>query len=114
MWIAKRIAETEKNRPAADVSPVASEVARRPGASSEILFCGPPGISYKASSYAKGVLLNTNLGRVCPGTLVENREIQEGELYLFSAGGAYIYLKNNGEVEINGQIFEAQTEVQTE
>ncbi len=107
MWMAKQIARTEKKSPAADLSQVAAKETIRPGTVSELLFCSPPGISYKASAYARGILLDTSVGTVCPGTLMENQNIEEGELYLFSQGGAYIYLKNNGEVEINGQIIPA-------
>ncbi len=44
------------------------------------------------------------------GTAMENPEgysVEPGELSLFSKGNACIYLKNNGEVEINGKVFPA-------
>ena len=31
--------------------------------------------------------------------------MEAGEIYISSFGGAYIYLKNNGDVIINGQVF---------
>lgn len=43
--------------------------------------------------------------RICLGTLSESKELEPGELVLFSKGGAEIYLCNNGKVYINGKEF---------
>ena len=40
---------------------------------------------------------------VCIGTRVETVSIEPGEILLRSAGGATVYLKNNGDVVINGR-----------
>jgi hypothetical protein len=40
--------------------------------------------------------------------LAQDRGLAAGELILFSSGGAEIYLKNSGEVVINGQVFAAK------
>ena len=47
---------------------------------------------------------------VCLGAVLEESGVQPGELKLFSSGGAEIYLKNNGDVVINGQTFAKQGE----
>ena len=39
---------------------------------------------------------------------MEETALEPGELLLFSQGGARIYLKNSGEVVINGQVFAAE------
>ena len=40
---------------------------------------------------------------LCLGTICENRQLQPGELLLFSKGGAEILLSNDGKVYINGK-----------
>lgn len=42
---------------------------------------------------------------LCIGTRSAAVQIEAGELYLRSAGGASIYLKNNGDVVINGVVY---------
>ena len=42
---------------------------------------------------------------VCLGCVNDARDLQPGEIRLFSAGGAEILLKADGTVEINGQVF---------
>ena len=37
-------------------------------------------------------------------------DMEPGEVYISSTGGAYIYLKNNGEAIINGQVFAKEEE----
>ena len=55
-----------------------------------------------------GLLVNSTEGMVCAGAVVEETALEPGELLLFSQGGARIYLKNSGEVVINGQVFAAE------
>ena len=58
---------------------------------------------------AVAVVLSSGEGEgsndICVGTRTEAVAIAPGELLLQSLGGARIYLKNNGEVVINGQTF---------
>ena len=43
---------------------------------------------------------------LCAGVLSgSDSRLQAGEVQLYSAGGAEILLKNNGDVVINGQVF---------
>ncbi len=46
---------------------------------------------------------------LCAGVTAKPEGLAAGELMLRAASGAYIHLKNNGEVEINGQVFAAKT-----
>ena len=49
------------------------------------------------------MLVQTARGPACVGTVeTESAALQEGELLLQAQGGASIYLKNNGQVLING------------
>ena len=47
-------------------------------------------------------------GNVCLGNMQENIDIMPGEICIKSLGGAEIFLKNNGQVIINGQVFSAK------
>ena len=71
-------------------------------------LAGPYGITSLPPENAVAVVLSTGTGDgrndVCIGTRVDTVQIQPGELLLRSAGGATIYLKNTGEVVINGQV----------
>lgn len=63
----------------------------------------PYGFSSVAETGRQAVMLNG----YCAGVAsAPDREMQAGETRLYSAGGAEIYLQNNGRVVINGQVFE--------
>ena len=72
-------------------------------------LAAPYGITCVPPTDAVAVVLSAGTGDgrndVCIGTRVDTVQIKPGELLLRSAGGATIYLKNSGEVEINGRIF---------
>ena len=66
----------------------------------EMLF--PYGFSSTAASGKQAVMLD----RYCAGvTAAPDAGLQEGEVRLYSAGGAEILLKRSGEVVINGRVF---------
>lgn len=49
------------------------------------------------------------LGGMCAGvSAVQDSRLEEGEVCLYSSGGAEILLKNDGTVVINGQVFEKE------
>lgn len=71
--------------------------------SPETLF--PYGFSSFAKQGSKAVLVDG----ICAGvSALPDGSLQEGEVRLYSSGGAEILLKSNGQVVINGQIFEAK------
>lgn len=62
----------------------------------------PYGLSSRAASGREAVML----GSYCAGVVANTDSgLEAGEVRLYSAGGAEIWLKNNGDVVINGQIF---------
>lgn len=63
----------------------------------------PYGIVAVPPKGAKAVVLPTGNTAVCLGTPQIVEDLKEGELMLFSSGGASIILKNNGKVLINGK-----------
>ncbi|CCX38340.1 uncharacterized protein BN452_02220 [Clostridium sp. CAG:1013] len=69
----------------------------------EMIF--PYGYASAAENGKRAVMLDG----VCAGiAAVPDEQLAEGEVRLYSAGGAEILLKNNGEVIINGQSFPAK------
>ena len=66
----------------------------------------PFGIVYVPKSGSKTAVMPVSGGEVCLGTICEkDNTLQPGEIMLYSAGGAKIELKNDGNVYINGVKF---------
>lgn len=106
MWLSQQIISAQKSRPAADRAHVTGAgSAQGVNRYRSLPFTGPWGIAYLPPNAAQAVVVSTSAGDACIGTLAEDKGLQPGELYLFSAGGAEIYLMNTGEIEINGKIF---------
>lgn len=63
----------------------------------------PYGIVAVPPKGAKAIVLPTGNTAVCLGTPQKVEGLEEGELMLFSAGGASVVLKNDGRVIINGR-----------
>lgn len=72
-------------------------------------LAGPYGITWMPPNDAVAVVLSSNVGNgqkdICVGAQMTASSIQPGELLLKSTGGASIYLKNNGDVVINGHVY---------
>ncbi len=63
----------------------------------------PYGVVAVPPKGTKTVVLPTGDTAVCMGTPQQVENLKEGELMLFSSGGASIVLKNDGRVLINGK-----------
>lgn len=68
----------------------------------------PFGIAYNPPKDEQSVVLPIGNGCVCIGVVTQSKELNPGELMLFSSGGASIVLKNNGDVVINGKVFDGE------
>lgn len=111
MWISQQIIAAQKQHPAAELAEVTGSAAMQgTNAYRGVPMAAPWGIASQPPNSAYAVVVNTGSGPACVGTLTENNGLEPGELMLFSAGGAEIYLKNSGEVVINGQVFAAKKE----
>lgn len=109
MWLAQQMIDAVKKRPSAEAARVTGNgSAQGAGGYRQLPAAGPWGIAWKAPNAAQAVVLTTDSGSVCVGTVCPGNTLAPGELLLFSAGGAKIWLKNSGEVEINGQVFPAK------
>ncbi len=65
----------------------------------------PYGIVYMPPVGENSVVLPTEEGEICLGVIAKEKNLNPGELMLFSKGGASVILKNDGSVIINGQVF---------
>ena len=104
MWITKQLAAAESVRlTSGEVESNGSEVSVRGESyisAPEQLF--PYGFSSAAVSGGKMVMLDG----YCAGlSSISDPALKEGEVRLYSSGGAEILLKSNGAVVINGQEF---------
>ncbi len=111
MWISQQMIDAAKQRPVAELTQVTGSASMQ-GTNTYrgVPLVSPWGIDYSPPSSARAVVVQTASGMACMGVLSESRGLQPGELLLYSAGGAEIYLKNNGEVVINGQVFATKKE----
>lgn len=67
-------------------------------------LCAPYGVFSVPPKGESAVVLPLADGEVALGVLSEQaQELEEGELMLFSRGGASVVLKNSGKVLINGR-----------
>lgn len=109
VWISDRIIAAQKRKPAGEMTRVTgSAQARGENEYRGLPLAGPWGVAWSPPNAARAVVVaTTDGGRACLGAVAEDRGLAPGELKLFSAGGAQIYLKNSGEVVINGQVFAA-------
>ena len=109
MWISQQMIGVHSRKPAADLAAVTGTgTAQGAQEYRSLPFAGPWGIAYQPPNAAQAVVVSTTAGDTCIGALAQDRGLKPGELMLFSFGGAEIYLKNNGEIEINGQGFAAK------
>ena len=109
MWLSKKMAGNLRREPTAEVARMTgSSTAQGSGEYRDFALAAPGGIADMPPDAARAVLVNSTEGMVCAGAVVEETALEPGELLLFSQGGARIYLKNSGEVVINGQVFAAE------
>lgn len=65
----------------------------------------PYGVAYIPPVGSRSLVLPTDSGAVCLGVIgAPAAQLEQGELMLYSAGGASIVLKNDGSVWINGRM----------
>lgn len=70
-------------------------------------LASPYGIAYVPPIGARSLILPTDAGGVCLGVIgMPPVALEQGELMLYSSGGASIVLKNDGRVLINGRTVE--------
>lgn len=115
MWLPKTIINKVNRRPISSVTVENDESSESSVSGAQgymaVEKASPYGIAYSAPKGMKSVIAPVGDSQVCVGVISFNPtqiQIEEGELLLFSSGGAKIYLKNDGTVVINGQTFSSE------
>lgn len=67
--------------------------------------CLPYGVVSIPPTGERAVVLPLDDGEVSLGVIAKNMGLEDGEVMLYSKGGASIILKNDGNVVINGKVF---------
>ncbi len=73
------------------------------GAERNVNMYSPFGYSFSVPSGCEVLLTNSDGQKAALGVLMENDGLACGEIKISSPSGAYILLKNNGSVVINGK-----------
>ncbi len=110
MWLSKEICEGKVDSNKADIGPINGIVGNTVTVQGkqeyrEIPLSLPFGFIAKPKEGTKGVVMSTENGYICSGTIPDNIKLEPGEVMLYSWGGASIILKNNGQVLINGAAY---------
>lgn len=69
----------------------------------DVPIVAPYGIAYNPPLKEKSVVIPLESHCACVGVIASNKNLEPGELMLYSKGGASIILKNDGTVLINGK-----------
>ena len=105
MWLTSYIIKAnEQNAVRGNVTYSNSDCVNVEGASpyNGMKTVAPYGIKYNPAYGETGVVIPTETGNMLLGVTSFDEDLEQGELKLFSKGGAEILLKNNGKVYING------------
>ena len=112
MRLSKNISAMSSNQIFCSAGRIYQSANQRISASStdgtnQFALVAPGGLFYVPSLNEDAVVIPTESGRMCIGIRIPYNELtlEPGELMLRSEGGAYIILKNDGTVEINGKEF---------
>ena len=107
MWLVSYITNRSLSAPSAAKGELTADDAggmavASSGEHKELEFCVPYGFSSVPPQRERAVVLPLDDGEVGMGVLRADGSLEEGEVKLFSAGGASLVLKNDGSVQING------------
>lgn len=113
MWISKALADSEKSGEPFTANVLYSENGKISVSGLErvenIQICLPYGVVSVPPKGSGAVVLPVGSSAVVCGVVGDNTlSLEQGEVALYSKGGASIVLKNDGTVVINGTVFEKE------
>lgn len=117
MWMSKKISHSVKNDSAEKGRVTLSNKQIEAGATvtrRNIDCYTPYGFNSLPPVDEQVIMVPSSDGTVVLGTLNNPENIESGEVELRSLGGAYILLKNNGDVVINGLVINRQGVIENE
>ena len=106
MWLLRYMAKNSLSARGAvkgDVQGQDGTAVLSSGEHKNLRLCQPYGVASIPPEGACAVVLPLDDGEVSLGVLGQEQSLSEGELMLYSKGGASIVLKNDGRVLINGR-----------
>lgn len=117
MWMSKRIAATSEKEVAEKGKVTLSDNQLEAGATvtrRNIDSYAPYGYKSVPPVDEDVIMLESNDGAVVLGALSKDEDIESGEVKISSLGGAYIILKNNGDIVLNGLVIDSRGVIQNE
>lgn len=117
MWMSKRIVATSEKEVAEKGKVTLSDNQLEAGATvtrRNIDSYAPYGYKSIPPVDEDVIMLESNDGAVVLGALSKDEDIESGEVKISSLGGAYIILKNNGDIVLNGLVIDSRGVIQNE
>ena len=117
MWMSKRIVATSEMEVAEKGKVTLSDNQLEAGATvtrRNIDSYAPYGYKSVPPVDEDVIMLESNDGAVVLGALSKDEDIESGEVKISSLGGAYIILKNNGDIVLNGLVIDSRGVIQNE
>ena len=117
MWMSKRIVATSEKEVAEKGKVTLSDNQLEAGATvtrRNIDSYAPYGYKSVPPVDEDVIMLESNDGAVVLGALSKDEDIESGEVKISSLGGAYIILKNNGDIVLNGLGIDSRGVIQNE
>lgn len=117
MWMSKRIVATSEKEVAEKGKVTLSDNQLEAGATvirRNIDSYAPYGYKSVPPVDEDVIMLESNDGAVVLGALSKDEDIESGEVKISSLGGAYIILKNNGDIVLNGLVIDSRGVIQNE
>lgn len=110
MWMSKKIVTTSEKEFAEKGKVTLSDNQLEAGATvtrRNIESYAPYGYKSVPPIDEDVIMLESNDGAVVLGALNKNDGLESGEVKISSLGGAYIILKNNGDIVLNGLVIDS-------
>ena len=117
MWMSKRIVATSEKEVAEKGKVTLSDNQLEAGVTvtrRNIDSYAPYGYKSVPPVDEDVIMLESNDGAVVLGALSKDEDIESGEVKISSLGGAYIILKNNGDIVLNGLVIDSRGVIQNE
>lgn len=77
-------------------------------------FVAPYGVYSKPPEQERAAMMADQNGQYyLLGCIASNQPIQSGEILIKAGSGAYLYLKSNGEIELNGLVINQNGQIQS-
>ncbi len=112
MWISKQTIKSESEPAVQNATVTLNDNGEIEtvftGAERSIKIFAPYGYSYSVPTGSELLLTRSSGEQVSLGTQMQNEDISEGEIKITSSGGAYISLRNDGSVCINGLVINSE------